>query len=853
MSRTTKAKLQTPSTVEAIRMASASVLGSTTSKGFRLGSAIGSGSMMEQNSETVAMNVTPLIFATKDSLSHSEDLELFSLEWDLERAQSPELLPDQLVIAGCSLGDVSSHVCMLSWEKGVVDPFKIDEHMQILTKKISDIEKAVLHNEMEYENEGISVLGKFNDRFNSVIFVEMLDRRFQGSWDSLQIKLEHVDKELELKLQTRDDFTMLPPGPRVVRRLNLDLLLPSAEESMQTEHFTYRILTPRALETIGIRIPELGRAILNELNVFAYSIEEVDIAREVITMLQDFLNTTEIQMNQFTNINTKVEEFTGGLIETADLFEEITEEHINSGFRARLVEHDSNLQKIIKSRTEGIKETLAYGLQKALMISLEREYPADTEIRAWQLKSTIRYFVTYSKRVAHYLAEALRQYLVVTSARKALFTMLHSFRDENLESDMDPIMLTLFHKLYAELYSQLSAIFDRKAFEGAKQNNPSELMSIITKEMMDVLKKIELWDFIEFSDVARIARNEIAREHSTGDGDDAEYDETGQALINMLDSLETLVAEIIPDIADTFLVKQSFRGILDYSSESEFDVSKQLQNVVDQAKEKSDAWKSETLEWIREISENVKELSSIPEKLLSIVRYMHDKIGEGVSARSIAHKVASEAESREAVYREELEKWQKLSEEIESENKIIREKIQKRKDLVEKATKEYEKEIKEFESQAEEVRGTPPEPLAKRIAKIDSEYPHDMKEKPIPPKPERSEELVQHLELRDLLSDRMVDLEQNQEKILEIFLNRLQKLESESQTVTDSISIDLGSFLDYLMNYEIRRLARLLPRVTRAYFRDPKNPDLVYLASYEHDKDSINVKVGSNFLRRGAA
>jgi hypothetical protein len=853
MSRSTKAKVQTPSTVEAIRMASASVLGSTTSKGFRLGSAIGSGSMMEQNSTTVAMNVTPLIFATKDSLSLTEDLELFSLEWDLERAQSPELLPEQLVIAGCSLGDVSSHVCMLSWEKGVVDPFKIDEHMQILTKKISDIEIAVLHNELEYENEGLSVLGKFNDRFNSVIFVEMLDRRFQGSWDSLQIKPEHVDRELELKLQTRDDFTMLPPGPRVVRRLNLDFILPSAEENIQTEYFKYRILTPRALETIGTRIPELGRAILSELNAFAYSIEEVDIASEAITMLQDYLNTKEIQMNQFTEINTKVEEFINALISTVDLFEEITEEHINSGFKARLVEHDFNLRKIVNSSTEGIKETLAYGLQAALMKSLEREYPIDTEIRAWQLKSTIRYFVTYSKRVAHYFAEALRQYLVVTSARKALFTMLHTFRDENLESDLDPILLTLFHKLYAELYSQLSAIFDRKAFEGAKQNSPSELMSLITKEMIGVLKKIELWDFIEFSDVARITRNEITQVHSTGDGKDTELDETGRALTNMLDSLETLVAELIPDIVHTFLVKQSFRGIIENSSESEIDLSKQLQKVVDQAKEKSDEWKSEAREWIREINEKVKEIPSIPEKLLTLIRYMHDKIGEGVSARSIAQKVASEAESRELDYKEELDKWQKLSDEIESENKEIREKIQKRKELVEQATKQYEKEIREFESQAEEERGAPPEPLAKRIDKIDTEYPHTMKEKPIPPKPERSEELLQHLESRDLLRDGMVDLEQNQEKILDIFMTRLQKLESESKTVTDSISIDLGPFLEYLMNYEIRRLTRLLPRVTRAYFRDTKNPNLVYLASYEHDKESITVNVGSNYLRRDVA
>jgi hypothetical protein len=830
-------------------MASASVLGSTTSRGFRLGSAIGSGTMMEQNSTTVAMNITPLIFATKDSLKHAEDLELFSLEWDLERAPSSELLPDQLVIAGCTSGEVSSHVCMLSWEKGVVDPFKIDEHMHILTKKLSDIELAVLHNEIEYENEGMAVLGKFNNRFNSVIFVEMLDRRFQGSWDSLQIKPEHVDTEIEMKLQIRDDFTMLPPGPRVIRKSNLDMILPTASENMQIEHFKHRILTPKALETIGTRIPELGRAILSELNTFAYSIEEADIARGVIEVLQNSLNLKEILMSKFNEINSRVEEFTSELISTTDTYEKITEEHIKSGLKASLANHDKAIRNSIESNLEGIKEILAKSLQDAMMKSLEREYPVDTDIRAWQLKSTIRYFVTYSKRVANYLADALRQYLVVMSARKTLFTMLQSFREEILESEMDSIHSTLFHKLYAEIYSQLSAIFDRKSFEGAKQQVPSELMSLVTKEIADNLKKIELWDFIEFSDIARIARNEINREHLAENEEDSELDENGKVLMNMLDSLETLVADLIPDIAHTFLSNQNFKIFLDQISDAGFDPSKQLREIVNK-EEKSDEWKTEALEWIEEIKEKTKEVTSVPEKLIILIRYMHEKVGEGISARSISHKVALEAECREMVYREELEKWQKICDDIEVENEKIRMQIAKRKELVEQATKQFEAEMREYETQTDEEKGPQPVPLAERIAEIDNEYPHGLKEKPKPPKPERSEELVQYLELRDLISDRIVDLEQNQEKILDIFMDRVQKLESESKTVIESISIDLATFLDYLMNYEIRRLARLLPRATRAYFRDSNIPELVYLASYEHEKEAITVKVGSNFLRR---
>jgi len=134
MSGPSRKKVQAPSTIEAIRMASASVLGISTSRGNPLGSAIGSGSMMEQNSEAVAMNISFLIFAIRDTLRKTEGLEILSLEWNLDRAQGSEVLPEQLSIAGALSNEVSSHVCLLSWEKGIVDPFKIDSHMQGLSK-----------------------------------------------------------------------------------------------------------------------------------------------------------------------------------------------------------------------------------------------------------------------------------------------------------------------------------------------------------------------------------------------------------------------------------------------------------------------------------------------------------------------------------------------------------------------------------------------------------------------------------------------------------------------------------------------------------------------------------------------
>ncbi|MHA2222807.1 MAG: hypothetical protein ACXAAO_12220, partial [Candidatus Thorarchaeota archaeon] len=164
--------VQITSTVEAIRMASASVLGTSTGMGYPIGSAIGTGNMLEQHSETVSMNIAPLIFSVRDTLMSSEGLELLSIEWDLDRTPGPDVLPEQLVVAGGRDGGVGSHVCVLSWENGVVDPFKIDQYMQVLSKKIADVESAVINNELNYELDGLAILRDFANRLNSVLFVD---------------------------------------------------------------------------------------------------------------------------------------------------------------------------------------------------------------------------------------------------------------------------------------------------------------------------------------------------------------------------------------------------------------------------------------------------------------------------------------------------------------------------------------------------------------------------------------------------------------------------------------------------------------------------------------------------------
>ncbi len=400
MSGTSQRDVQTTSTVEAIRMASAAVLGATTGLGYPVGSAIGTGSMLEQNSQTVSMNVAPLIFAIRDTLMASEGLELLAIEWNLERKPGPGVLPEQLIVAGGSEGGVGSHVSVLTWEKGVVDPFKIDSYIRNVSKKIGDIETAVLNNEMNYELEGLTVMRKFADRLNSVLFVDMIDRRFQGSWDSLQIKADQIAVDVVAKMDVFDDFTVLPPTMKIANRRSLEFKLPTSASTM--EHFQHRVLTPSAIEVLTKTVPETGRDILSELNTYAYAMEEAEIVEGIIEIMKEYLQRDSISLSELSTYREQIDEFVTLLTDTIEALDSLVETHISSGKSLDVAGHKEELLANIESnldRFSGIKRKLADEIVNRFIQSLERETIDTDEIRAWQLRGSLSYAISYAKKI----------------------------------------------------------------------------------------------------------------------------------------------------------------------------------------------------------------------------------------------------------------------------------------------------------------------------------------------------------------------------------------------------------------------------------------------------------------------
>ena len=868
-------------------MASASVLGVTTGLGYPVGSATGTGNVLEEHSRTASMNIAPLIFSIRNTLLSAENLELLSIEWDLDRKPGPEVVPEQLVVAGGSEGGTGSHVCVLTWEKGVVDPFKIDAYMRILAKKIADIETAVLNNEITYEPEGLTVLGDFADRLNSVLFVDMIDRRFQGSWDSLQVKADSVDIDLEAKMNVRDDFTILPPGPKVTSVQELEFRLPSSEAGLQ--QFKNRVLTPSAIKALTVEVPEAGQAILRELNEYAFSQEEADIVKSVVEVLKEYLDRGQVTLSELGSLQSAIEEFGKQLESSATGLEHVIEDHVGSGKTLSIDDHREAIMSAISESSDlsTISKSMAGAMTTEMMNSVAREFVRQDEIRAWELKSTLRYSVDHAKRISRYFTIELQQYLVLESARSAFQVALTEFRKEVLTEDMDSTDQILFEKFYGEVKAQLEAAFAKQQYSHGKFDDLSSLMESVTREMIEVFRLTNVWSLIGFDDVSRVAKTEIVNQHSVPEGT-GNLTDHGKALMKMLESFEALVTDTIPDVADTILSKPLIRRMIDQMVEEETSVLEELANAVEGAAEKPDVWKEEAKNWVSDYrAEGIDNMNS-SEGMLSLLQFVHEKLGAAVTPSAMADRIKTEADLMEQTYQQKLGLWNVERERIESENERIMASNKKREELIRALREEhdsrlidYEAKLRHYEDLMQQrrvqsvripesespegdqapdeppqtdlgpppVEPTKPEPIGPKLKEIEDQYPAE-EIKAVPPKPEPDPLLTRYIGLRNLLDGKLTEMKDREKSMEDLFARRVLRLQAEGMDAARSVSIDIGTGLfDHIMSSRVRRLGGLLPRVSRVYLRDPKSPDLVYLVNYKHFADTLSVSIGSTSLR----
>ncbi|MCK4567757.1 MAG: hypothetical protein KAU48_10655, partial [Candidatus Thorarchaeota archaeon] len=399
-------------------------------------------------------------------------------------------------------------------------------------------------------------------------------------------------------------------------------------------------------------------------------------------------------------------EFVNYLDETVDALDFLVEKHISSGKSLDVDGHKAALLADIENNSDrftGIKKTLAHEILRRFIQSIERDVVGSEEIREWQLKSTLSYSVAYAKKVTQYFSSELNQYLVVSSAREAFFSALREFRQETIIEGMESTDVMLFEKFYAEVQSKLNAAFSKKSFEGAEYDDFKQLMDVITREMIETFKHIDVWNLINFADVADIARSEIQKKYSVPQPDGA-LTADGQAVMEILNDFQSTVSEVIPNVADTILSKQFMRKMIDSMNSEGTTLGYELANAVASAGEKSEEWQKEARSWVEGFQDSVESSKSNSETFLDLLQFVHEVLGQVVSASSMADRVKTEADAKEAVYKAEFTVWEAECKEIESENEGIRQRNQNRENLIAAATSQFETEQAKYERELREYQ-----------------------------------------------------------------------------------------------------------------------------------------------------
>ncbi len=856
-----KSRGDTPSTVEAIQMASAAILGTTTSKGHPIGSALGCGTMMEHNSSSVAMGVTPLVSEVRKSIRERDGYEILAIIWDLDRASSSEVLPEQLVVAGGRSGDVHVHVSVVSWERGLVDPFKIDEYIHTLAKKLADIEQATVNNGLDYESQGLRVLQRFNDRLNSVLFVDMVDRQFQGSWDSLHIRSADVPPDTEVMVPATPDFTTLPAAvlPQGAVESVEFSLPPAGDEESALGLLRGMVLTPTGLHTLVYRVPELGRAVIGELNVYAYSIEEADILRTVVELLQQQLASAGTPLHERGRLTSAAHTFGDTLEEVVGALADAVEAHVRSGEVLSLDGHHQALLEFMDmypERFRGPRRPMFTSLVQQATAALKREFGTGVEIRAWRLKATLHYFVAYARRVSEYLIGRLAQYVFIHSARHLCLSVIRDFAETEESRELTPAARLVLERYTRDAYAQLNAIFDQMSYTGVSHESPASAAAHVAREMVDRVGRGSIWDMVGPQDLHELVG---ARLQAPADGSDSPSPEDVAAM-KLLDYTVRTVSEIVPDLADSLVSTRTIDWIVQRSRENGLSPLAALERAVENA-ERDDAWKQEARHWLREFASCIKSSvgggAPLSQVLIELVRFVHSKV-RGHRAVDTVGRITSAYHSLKADYDQQVAAWEQRCREVEAENLRVRKHNEERERQLSDArirhevdTARYQSALADYEQRRaqallrpDESPPTPPPPLSEYLAPVESEFPlrHEV---PPPPRPTPSKDLRVYEHLHRVMSETIAEMESAYREMYNDLNGRLAQVAGGATDMSGTHDPDLDGFVEHVLDTMARAFSRVMPRPVAVYLRRPERPGLLRLVTYELSGDTLTVRAGN--------
>ncbi len=868
-------KISSPSTVEEIRRASAAILGYTTRNGASIGGARGVGRELSNRANDVVMSISSIFNMIYDSLLKSAQYELESIEWKIMSESSHSIIPETLLLTRGSSVESSGFLTVLEWERGIVDPRKLILDGDAITRKMNDIDIASEVSGLSDEQKQ-SVLSTFADRFATIIYSNVMDREYQEDYDSKKLRISDVDVDLEIRGTYLEDYSFRPAASILEKIDQIKLIDPFNVPSKSLQHLRTRLFGLGAIQNLAIYVPSAGREILDFINKYSYTQEEIDVIKIAIEGFMRYIDFSNLNLR---NINTYVNaanEFAKELKMAIESFKDLAEEHLRSGFEGGPDEHITKLQNEIKSRGsefDGVKRGIALLLAQTFIKSY-KVLDESNKFKAWQLKGTLIYLTSYAQKVASYFPFEIKRFLIMSMTKSIIDNIVNEIviESDDTSSVSDIISERLKNYFDENIFSELG----RVDYYGNFDRDPVEISLEILSRVFDKLNKLKIDDLITLEEFVDISLEKIENDKSIVDRPGVSESDIEDAK-RLLNEIKSRLGGISPYLLDLLSSRETISKLLDLnmnignSSEfasamsivsQDFDISESeshdIQNLLSMfGKMNIDGDIVQILnEWISFVKKSSEQIITLEETVSPIVekakllRTTYDKMIK--SWEEEVQKVQEENERRRWTREKEIQQiYENAMKKAMEEKKKLSVELQQAKDL-------YQAQVRAALEIGEEPPPQPkfPDPSSIHIPTLDEirlsyVIPDNLKDLPLPPEPRPPERLFTFEIIADVIGSLYNEISSERVKIQRKIEENIKALKDKTLPILSELGLtSKDDMIESIIEHGAKALGNLYVQCSIVRLRDKNDQSLKYIIEYEFKDGIMIMRAGNNYFRR---
>ncbi len=875
ITRVSKKSVSSPSTVEEIRRASAAIIGYTTKDGSSIGGARGAGRELSNRAEDVVMSISSIFNFIYESLKKSSQFELESIEWKIMSESSHRIFPETLLLTRGSSLETSGFLTVLEWERGIVDPRKLILDGDAITRKMNDIDIASELSGLS-EDQKLSVLSTFADRFATIIYSNVMDREYQEDYDTRKLRITDVDVDLEVQGSYLEDYSFRPAASIVDKIDNITFLNPFKVKSKALQHLRYRLLGLSAIQNLAVYIPSAGREILEFINKYSYTQEEIDIIKIAVEGFMRFIDFSNLKLTTLDTYFKAANEYAEEFKSASESFKDLVDEHLRSGFEGTPEDHINKLQEEIKSRGsefDGIKRGIALLFAQNLIKSY-KVLDSSNSFKAWQLKGTLVYFTSYAQKVASYFAYELKRFLIMSMTKAIIDNITENIQPsfEDTQSVHDIISDRLKNYFDENIISELG----RVDYYGQFNKTPVEISLNILSRVFEKMNSLKIDDLITLDEFINISLDKIENDSSIVDkpGVSAADIEDAKTILN---EIKARLSGVSPHILDLLSSRETISRLLDLnmdiksSSEfvsamsiiaQDFDVSESemhdIQNLLDLfGKTNIDGELLTVLnEWFAFLKNSSEQIITLEDTVTPILqkakllRTTYDKLIEAWEAE--VQKVQQENEKRRWAREKEIQQiYETALKKAMDEKQKLSVELQQAKEL-------YQAQVRAALEIGEEPPPEPefPDPSSVHVPTLDevrASYvvPEELKDLPLPKEPLPPERLYTFEIIADVIGNLYNEISSERIRIQREIENKIKLLKENKLPVLSELGLtSKEDMIASIIEHGAKALGNLYVQSYVVRLRDINDHDLKYIIEYEFKDGKMIMRAGNNYFRR---